>query len=83
MLKDERNYPEPCEFRPERFLKNGKLDESVRDPMDIAFVGKPKKNIHTLIWCSYVWIWSSAFRVLFQPQNVPIGLRDSVVWIST
>jgi len=24
-------------FKPERFLKNGKLDSSIRDPMDIAF----------------------------------------------
>ena len=37
MLNDERDYPEPHEFRPERFLKNGRLDSSVRDPMDIAF----------------------------------------------
>ena len=37
MLNDERVYPEPHEFRPERFLKNGKLDHSIRDPMDIAF----------------------------------------------
>jgi len=37
MLKDEQHYTEPCEFRPERFLRNGKLDNSVRDPMDIAF----------------------------------------------
>jgi cytochrome P450 len=37
MLKDDQVYPEPHEFKPERFLKNGKLDSSVRDPMDIAF----------------------------------------------
>ena len=37
MLNDERVYPEPREFKPERFLKNGKLDTSVRDPMEIAF----------------------------------------------
>ena len=37
MLNDERDYPEPREFKPERFLKNGELDSSVRDPMEIAF----------------------------------------------
>ena len=37
MLNDERVYPEPRIFKPERFLKNGQLDSSVRDPMDIAF----------------------------------------------
>jgi cytochrome P450 len=37
MLYDERDYPDPHEFRPEHFLKNGQLDSSVRDPMDIAF----------------------------------------------
>jgi cytochrome P450 len=37
MLNDERDYPEPRIFNPERFLENGKLDNSVRDPADIAF----------------------------------------------
>ena len=37
MLNDKRDYPEPHKFKPERFLKNGKLDSSVREPMSIAF----------------------------------------------
>jgi hypothetical protein len=39
MLNDERDYPEvqPRKFRPGNFLKDGKLDPSVRNPMDIAF----------------------------------------------
>jgi cytochrome P450 len=36
-LNEERDYPEPRIFKPERFLKDGKLDSSVRDPMDIGF----------------------------------------------
>jgi len=34
---DERDYPEPREFRPERFLRNGKLNPLVRDMMDAGF----------------------------------------------
>ena len=37
MLNNEQDYPEPHEFKPERFLKDGRLNNSVRDPMDIAF----------------------------------------------
>ena len=37
ILNDEQEYPEPREFRPERFLKDGELDGSVKDPTDIAF----------------------------------------------
>ena len=37
MLYDENEYPEPHEFKPERFMQDGKLNRSVRDPMDVAF----------------------------------------------
>ena len=49
MLNDEREYPELHEFKPERFLKNGKLDSSVRDPMDIAFGGESWGFLSTLV----------------------------------
>ena len=37
MLHDPEVYPEPEEFRPERFLKDGKLDSNVLDPNLVAF----------------------------------------------
>jgi len=34
---DETVYPEPHKYDPERFLKDGKLDRSVKDPEDRIF----------------------------------------------
>ena len=37
MLHNEADYPTPEIFRPERFLKEGKLDNDVRDPIALSF----------------------------------------------
>jgi len=37
MLQNEEDYPEPHEFKPERFIKDGKINPGVRDPSTIAF----------------------------------------------
>lgn len=38
ILRDETHYPNPEEFRPERYLKDGHLDRSVPDP-HVPFFG--------------------------------------------
>lgn len=37
MLHDESVYPEPFEFKPDRFMKDGQLNLAVRDPAHAAF----------------------------------------------
>jgi len=37
MLHSEDDYPNPHEFKPERYIKNGKISSEVRDPSTIAF----------------------------------------------
>jgi cytochrome P450 len=37
MFNNEADYPDPSTFNPERYLKNGQLDPSIRDPVSMAF----------------------------------------------
>ncbi len=37
MMHDPDTYEDSDEFRPERFIQDGKLDPGVRDPADFAF----------------------------------------------
>lgn len=37
MLRNDEDYPDPEKFVPERFLKDGKPNFDVRDPVTVAF----------------------------------------------
>ena len=37
MLHDEEMYPDPMEFKPERFLKDGRINPDVQDPSAFVF----------------------------------------------
>jgi len=47
ILHDPEQYPEPEEFKPERFLKDGALDPTVKDPDSAAF-GFGRRYVHPL-----------------------------------
>lgn len=37
MLRDESLYPDPDTFNPDRFITEGKIDETVQNPRDMFF----------------------------------------------
>ena len=37
MMHDPEEYPDPDTFNPERFLKDGMLNDKIRDPNEVAF----------------------------------------------
>ncbi len=52
ILHDPVTYEDPFAFRPERFIKDGKLDPTVQDPTDYMF-GFGRRHAHlSSIYCS-------------------------------
>ena len=48
-MHDLEEYPEPEKFMPERFIKDGEINTSVRDPSTIAF-GFGRRWPHVVIY---------------------------------
>ncbi|RPD62574.1 O-methylsterigmatocystin oxidoreductase [Lentinus tigrinus ALCF2SS1-6] len=43
-MHDSAEYPDPADFYPERFIRDGKIDASVRDPFTVAF-GSGRRHV--------------------------------------
>ncbi|KAJ7923381.1 cytochrome P450 [Mycena leptocephala] len=56
MTHDESDYPDPLNFIPERFLKDGKLNLDVRDPLSLVFGFGRRVCPGMHLGYSFVWI---------------------------
>lgn len=56
MLHDEKVYPDPFQFKPERFLTADGLtmDKSVKDPGDIVW-GFGRRSVQQLAYAQVFW----------------------------
>lgn len=50
MLHDEKYYLDPMSYKPERFIKDGKIDPDVFDPSQVAF-GFGRRYARSLLNC--------------------------------
>ena len=47
---NEADYPEPQTYDPERFLRDGRLDDSVADPEERVFGSGRRYALDTVTW---------------------------------
>lgn len=74
ILHDENVYPDPYSFRPERFMKDGKIDLNVQDPGVAAF-GYGRR-----IWCAlHIPCWKAALMRKFSPGR---HMAMDTMWLS-
>ncbi|KAM6492078.1 Cytochrome P450 [Amanita muscaria] len=65
LLHDEQVYPDPFSFKPDRFLQDGKINKSVRDPSDVAFGYGRRVCPARLMALSAVWITVASLIAAF------------------
>ncbi|KAF9045251.1 cytochrome P450 [Panaeolus papilionaceus] len=65
MLQDEKEYPDPTVFKPERFLRYGKLNPDIRDPalMAFGFGRRICPGIHVAL--STLWMTAASVLSMF------------------
>lgn len=86
MLHNEADYPNPELFRPERFLKGGKLDNDVRDPIALSFGFGRRACPGSHIALSTVWLTTasilSAFTITKPVDNDGKVIEPSMEYLS-
>ncbi|KAF7981481.1 hypothetical protein HWV62_33529 [Athelia sp. TMB] len=75
ILHDEQLYPDPFTFKPERFLKDGRIDPSVQDPEAAAF-GYGRR-----IWC-VIFTRASRSRFNIWPSSPGKSMGLDAVWLT-
>ncbi|KDR71393.1 hypothetical protein GALMADRAFT_102730 [Galerina marginata CBS 339.88] len=65
MLHDENAYPDPSTFKPERFLKDGKLNPLIRDPVSMAFGFGRRMCPGNHIALSVLWLIAATILATF------------------
>ncbi|KAG6889519.1 hypothetical protein C0995_000400 [Termitomyces sp. Mi166 len=69
MLHDETIYPQPFDFDPDRWIKDGKLDTDVRDPMYAAFGFGRRVCPGRFMAYSSVWITMASIIATFDIEK--------------
>ncbi|TFK33961.1 cytochrome P450 [Crucibulum laeve] len=78
MLHNEEIYPEPFEFNPDRYMKDGKLNPAVRDPGHAAFGFGRRICPGRYMATSAIWITLSSLLAVFDIEK-PLDKDGKVI----